>query len=484
MAYDFVSLHNHTDHGSILDGFAKPREYIHKAKELGQSGIGISDHGTLFAIYDFLEAGKEFDINVIPGCEFYVAPQNPDGAKRLSPVFYREDGADKNGKDVSSGGAYLHMTIWAYNRKGLHNLFKLSTLSNDPSRFYYKPRIDFDLLVEHSEGLIVATGCPSSEISTRFRLGQDKEAYDYARRLKEVFGDNLYVEIMNHNMSIDLEKQLLPKQLELSKKLEIPLLATNDSHYANETDHFAHEEILCSQSGSVMSDQVYEKGGSRFAFNGNEYYMKTTAQMQELFPEEDFPNALKSTLVIAEKAQDVQLEFNDNLKPKPFIPEEFGDDDFAYYQFLLDKGFKERYHSGIPADIRERAVRQLEYETQVIHSSDFVGYMLVVTDYLNHTRDSHSVRDKFGNILASPLGPGRGSVGGSITAFVLYISDIEPLRHGLIFERFLSAGRGNTYEICYNNGEREEIIVSDIKKVEGKEKYIHQLKVGDIIEEM
>lgn len=476
MSKNFVSLHNHT-HNSLLDGYSKGDEYIQRAIELGQPGIGNTDHGNLFGIFSFLKESKKAGITGVPGCEFYVAPINPNGAKHLEPVFYGAGGRN----DVSSRGAYLHLTVWAYNSVGLHNLFRLSTMSNDPSRFYKKPRIDFEMLAEYNEGLIVATGCPSSEISTRFTLGQDEEAYRYANQLKEVFGNRLFVEVMNHDMSIDLERILLPKQLKLSKDLNIPLLATNDCHYAHKHEHVAQEEMLCVQSGSRMSEETSDNGGTRFAFDGDQFYMKTAEEMLKLFPEDDFPNAISNTLVVAEMASDLSLEFNPHLKPKPILPEGFTDE-VVYYKHLLKEGFKKRYGNA-SKEIKDEARRRNRVEFEVMHSSDFIGYMLVVHDYLNFTKEKYSTRNELNEIIASSIGGGRGSVGGSIHAFELGISEIDPIKHDLIFERFQSAGRGATYELTYDDGTTETIIVSEKKRriQDGKEDnvYIHQLELGD-----
>lgn len=483
MVNDFVSLHTHT-HCSILDGFSTQDEYIDEAIKLGQIGLGVTDHGNLHGIYKFMNAAKSKGIIPIPGEEFYVAPINPEGAKVQHPVYYGKDGKQNPEHDVSSNGAYLHLTVWAYTTEGLHNLFKLSTLSNDPERFYKKPRIDFDLLADHSEGLIVSTGCPSSEISTRFLMGQDDKAYEYARRLKEVFGENLYVEIMDHKMPIDLETKLLPKQVKLAKDLGIELLATNDCHYAHEHDDIHHEEMLCSQSLSRMSEPTYNQGGKRFAFSGNQYYLKSADEMAELFPEDKYPRALSNTVKIAEKAKNIKLEFDPHLKPKPRIPEEFNNDELAYYKHLINEGYKKHYGSASP-EIKAEAKRRINEEMKVIHSSDFIGYMLVVRDYLTWTEDNYSVKDENGEIIASSLGPGRGSVGGSIHALLLGISNVEPIQHDLLFSRFLSAGRGDTYRITYDDGTTEEIIVSNEKTTINnnikEQKYIHQLKIGDEI---
>lgn len=480
---DFVSLHTHT-HNSLLDGFSKTNEYFDEVERLGQKGLGISDHGNLHGIYDFLQEGKKRGLSTTPGIEFYVAPINPDGAFRKSSVFYGVGGKKAEQYDVSSNGAYLHLTAWAYNNTGLQNLFKLSTYSNDTRRFYQKPRIDFDLLADHSEGLVVSTGCPSSEISTRFLLGQDDKAYEYAGRLKEVFNDKLFVEIMDHNMGIDLERRLIPKQLELSRKMGIPLLATNDCHYAHKEDHVAHEEMLCVQSGARMTDATYDNGGPRFAFTGTEYYLKSAEEMLQLFPEDQFPDAISNSVAIAEMSSDIGIEFNPHLKPKPFIPSEFKDE-VEYYKYLINKGFKEKYGDA-PREVKEEAIRRNKKEFEVIHSSDFIGYMLVVRDYLNYAEENYSVRDEQNRIIASAIGGGRGSVGGSIHAYELGISAVDPIKHDLIFERFLSAGRGATYELTYDDGSTEKIIVSDQKIVETEEgtkarKYIHQLEIGDKI---
>ena len=481
MSNDYVSLHNHT-HNSLLDGYSKANEYIERAVELGQRGLGNTDHGNLFGIFSFLKAAKSAGITGIPGCEFYLAPINADGAKRLEPVFYGP-GGNKAEYDVSSNGAYLHLTIWAYNNVGLHNLFTLSTMSNSKEHFYKKPRIDFEMLSAHSEGLIVATGCPSSEISTRFLLGQDDKAYEYARRLKEVFGDRLYMEIMDHDMPIALERILLPKQIEMSVKLDIPLLATNDCHYAHESDYVAHEEMLCIQSGSRMSDETSDNGGKRFAFSGNQYYMKTAAQMNELFPADTFPNAVKNTLVIAEMASDLSLAYNPHLKPKPTIPPGF-DGELDYYKHLLRAGMRERYGNA-SKEVQEEVIRRNKQEFDVIYSSDFIGYMLVVRDYLEYAKLNHSTKNEQDEVVALSIGVGRGSVGGSIHAFQLGISEIDPIKHDLLFERFLSSGRGPTYVLTYDDGTTETIIVSEKKQLvtdEGKaNKYIHQLNIGDTI---
>lgn len=480
---EYVSLHNHLDKGSMLDGFGKTADYLDRAVELGMTGFGSSDHGSLAIVYDLIQQARKRDLTPVPGIEMYMAPVNPEGAQVKTPVFYGNH--SQRGEDVSSRGAYLHLTMWATNSAGLHNLFRLSTLSYRPENTYKKNRIDFDMLAEYNEGLVVSTGCPSGEISTRFRLGQDKEAYEYAGRLKEVFGDGrLFVEVMDHNMSIDLERKLTPKHLELAKKLDLPLLATNDCHYVMPQDAISHEEMLCVQSNSKMSEPSYDNGGSRFAFNGHEYYLKSAEEMARIFPEDTFPGALTSSLVIAERASDIKMPFNDKLKPVAFLPEEFGNDEVAYFRHLAEEGYQQRYGNADP-ELQAEARRRMAYEDQVIVSSDFANYFIVVREYLQWAKDNYSTMDENGELLVSSIGPGRGSVGGSIMAYLLGISELCPIRHDLIFERFLSAGRGATYRITYDDGTFEDVIASDERPVEldGQlvNRYIHQLSIGDAV---
>lgn len=621
---DFASLHSHS-HMSILDGFSTIDEYLDMVEQNGQKALGLTDHGNGYALYDFITKARQRSIIPVPGVEAYLAPDNPEGAKAKHQIFYGKNGVKSGNNDVSANGAYLHQTIWAVNNTGMHNLFKLISLSNQQENFYKAPRMDFEMLAEHSDGLVVATGCPSSEISTRFLLGQDDKAYEYANRLKEVFGDRLFVEIMDHNMKIDLERKLLPKQLDLSKKLNLPLLATIDSHYAKREHARHHEELLCSQSGARMSDKTYNEGGPRFAFEGNEYYLKSTEEMSNLFPEEDYPNALTNTMLIAEMAQDINLEFDPNLKAKAVIPTGYTEE--SYLKHLIKIGLKERYGNA-DREVKQEAMKRVKEEFEVLYSSDFIGYILTVHEYLDWTKKNYATYDDNNNVIAYPVGVGRGcflpgnkvrtgkgerniekmgeptksgkpftvrtvlthdgtqknvenffiynvenedcieitlenkkvitctsdhkiflkgkgyvearklkvgnellgakkfnvhnefkikkirqfkysgkvydiqvadthnytisdvtvhnSVGGSIIAFLLGISEVDPIRYDLLFSRFLSAGRGATYEISYDDGTTEEIIVSEKKKVRNsngtiKYKYIHQLVEGDEI---
>ena len=295
----FVNLHNHSDY-SILDGYSHPGEYVKRAAELGQTAVGLTDHGNLFGAFDFIKSArnlaKTYDrknhpqtpvfIKPIIGIEAYMAPQNPDGAKCKSPVLYspelkeiierkkqlgytsrkrveRLEGdelqlfkdmeareRELRSMDVSSRGAYTHLTLIAINDVGFHNLIHLTTEASKREHYYQHGRMDFDMLTKWNEGIIATTGCPSGEIQTRLRLGQKDEAYDYARRMAELFKDRYYVELMLHNMPSDLESSMIPKLKQLADDLDLPLLATNDSHYARPEDAIHHEEMLCVQTNS------------------------------------------------------------------------------------------------------------------------------------------------------------------------------------------------------------------------------------------
>ena len=380
----FVNLHNHSDY-SILDGYSHPGEYVKRAAELGQTAVGLTDHGNLFGAFDFIKSArnlaKTYDrknhpqtpvfIKPIIGIEAYMAPQNPDGAKCKSPVLYspelkeiierkkqlgytsrkrveRLEGdelqlfkdmeareRELRSMDVSSRGAYTHLTLIAINDVGFHNLIHLTTEASKREHYYQHGRMDFDMLTKWNEGIIATTGCPSGEIQTRLRLGQKDEAYDYARRMAELFKDRYYVELMLHNMPSDLESSMIPKLKQLADDLDLPLLATNDSHYARPEDAIHHEEMLCVQTNSrgggeggkgfvtmncLKNDDpapdrmisVRQKDGSykqvaqprRFAFQGDDYYLKTYDEMIKAFPEDEYPGAVSNTVKIADMVGD------------------------------------------------------------------------------------------------------------------------------------------------------------------------------------
>lgn len=472
MSKNYVPLHNHS-HYSALDGYATIEEYIKAALDNGMQGIGLADHGTASGLYKFIKQAQKAGITPVPGIEFYVAPENPEGAKSKTPTFYGVGGKKAPNYDVSKG-AYTHMTVFAYNNKGLSNLFKLTSLSWKPENFYFKPRIDTNMLAEYSEGLIVTTGCPSSEVSRRFLLNQDDKAYEYAGRLKSIFGDNLYVEIMDHKMkNEELERILVPKQIKLAKDLGIKIIATNDSHYAFKEDAAPHERILAVSTKAKMSETPKDEGGTRFSFSTPEYYIKSYDEMMSIYDEEIAEEALANTLEVMEKCKGISLEYDPHLRPEIEIPKGFSE--ATYLQKLIYEGFlKKRGHQS--KETQEESVKRIQEEFQVIHSNDFISYFLVVHDYID-----------FAHKRNIGVGAGRGSIGGSEIAYVLDISNTDPIRFDLLFERFLSPGRGSLYQIEYVSGEKEEIAVSARKQLyTGSSKkdrilYVHELNPGDMV---
>lgn len=467
---NYVPLHNHS-HYSTLDGYATIDEYIKAALENDMIGIGLADHGTASGLYKFITRAQAAGLIPVPGVEFYVAPENKDGAKAKRPIYYGKGGRKAPKYDLSSG-AYTHLTVFAYNNVGLRNLFKLTSLSWERQHFYVKPRIDTNMLAQHSEGLIVTTGCPSSEINKRFLLGQDDKAYEYANRLKSIFGDNFYVELMDHKMEDEeLERIITPKLIELSKRLDIQPIMTNDSHYAFKDDHRPHERILAVATQSTMKEPRMSDGGTRFAFSTPEYYIKTYDEMKSLLPEDIAEIALENTIKLTEKCKDIKLSYDPRLRPEIETPE--GHTPVSYLKELIVKGFnKKRAHQS--EEIIKESIKRIREEFEVIHSNDFVSYFLVVHDYID-----------FAHKKGIGVGAGRGSVGGSEIAYVLDISNTDPIRFDLLFERFLSPGRGSLYQIDYVTGESEEVAVSDKKRIYSdagdKVVYVHELDPGDMV---
>lgn len=412
----WVSLHSHSEF-SLLDGYAKIKDYVDTASERGATGFGLADHGTCGGLYELITLCNEAGIQPVPGFEAYVAPENEQGAFVKSPVFYGPNGNKAAKYDVGGNGAHLHLTLFAYNKTGLNNLLKLTSLAWEKERFYQKPRIDTDLLFAHSEGLIVTTGCPSSEVSTRFLLGQDDKAYEYASRLKSVFGENMYVEVMDHNMeNEDLERILLPKLVKMAKDLDIPLLATNDSHYVFKEDAESHERMLSMQTQTLMDEPTFNEGGRRFAFSGPEYYMKTDEEMRALFPDDKYPNAVDNTLKVVEKCEEFKFDYDPHLRPEIELPE--GETPVSYFRKLIDEGFKaKRGHES--EEIQQESRRRIEHEFEVIHSNDFVTYFLVVHDYIDWAHKN--------NI---PTGTGRGCFlpGNEVTLANNVVKKIEDVK--------------------------------------------------------
>jgi DNA polymerase-3 subunit alpha len=414
----FVHLHVHTEY-SMLDGAARVADLVAEVARQEMPAIAMTDHGNVFGAFDFYKQAKGVGVKPIIGIEAYVAPESRHEKKR---VQWASGGDD----DVSGGGAYTHMTIVAENNQGLANLFRLSSLASLEG-YYYKPRMDRELLSRYSEGLIATTGCPGGEIQTRLRMGNYQEALRAASDYRDIFGaSNFYLELMDHG--IDIENRVRTDLLKLAKDLKLPMLATNDLHYTFAEDGAAHEALLCVQSGSTLADP------KRFKFDNHEFYVKTAAQMRELF--KDIPESCDNTLLIAERCN-VTLREGENLLPQFEVPQ--GESEDSWLRTLSHKGLTDRLGDRVtPVHIQ-----RLDYELDVMIKMGFPGYFLVVADLCSHARE-----------VGIRVGPGRGSAAGSLVAYALGITGLDPLEHGLLFERFLNPERISMPDIDLDFDER------------------------------
>lgn len=421
----FVHLHSHSEY-SMLDGAARVKPLIEAVAAQEMPAIAVTDHGNTFGAFDFWQSARDGGVKPIIGIEAYLTP----GTHRSDKTRVRwGDGA---GDDVSGAGAYTHMTLLSETTAGMHNLFRLSSLASIEG-YYFKPRMDRELLNKYHDGIIATTGCPSGEIQTRLRLGQVKEAREAAAEFQDVFGkDNFFCEIMDHGL--DIERRVQKDLLAIAKDLGIPLVATNDLHYVHSSDAEAHSALLCVQSGSTMNDP------NRFQFSGDGYYLKSAAEMRHLFRE--IPEACDNTLLIAERCD---VEFNTSANYMPRYPVPDGETEESWFIKEVERGLHYRYPNGIPDDVRKQA----EYETQVITQMGFPGYFLVVADFINWAKDN-GIR----------VGPGRGSGAGSMAAYAMRITDLDPLEHGLIFERFLNPDRVSMpdFDVDFDDRRRGEVI--------------------------
>ncbi|GGH40333.1 DNA polymerase III subunit alpha [Microbacterium album] len=428
MASDsFVHLHVHSEY-SMLDGAAKIGAMTQAAADYGMPAIAVTDHGNTFAAFEFYNAARSAGIKPIIGLEAYVTP----GTHRSDKSRVAWGSPDQKSDDVSGGGAYTHMTMWSQSTEGMHNLFRLSSLSSMEG-YYFKPRMDRELLQTYSKGLIATTGCPSGEIQTRLRLGQYEAARAAAAEFQDIFGkENYFAEIMDHGLSI--ERRVMTDLLRIAKELDIPLVGTNDSHYTHQHEADAHAALLCVQSGSTLDDP------NRFKFDGDGYYIKTAQEMRQLF--RDHPEACDNTLLIAERCE---VEFNTSASYMPRFPVPAGETEESWFVKEVEKGLHYRYPNGIPDRVRKQA----EYEIGIITQMGFPGYFLVVADFINWAKDN-GIR----------VGPGRGSGAGSMVAYAMRITDLDPLEHGLIFERFLNPDRVSMpdFDVDFDDRRRGEVI--------------------------
>ncbi len=412
----------------MLDGAARLTSMVEEAARQEMPAIAVTDHGNTFGAFEFYKTATAGGIKPIIGIEAYVTP----GTHRTDKTRIRWGTAEQQGDDVSGSGAYTHMTMWAENNTGLHNLFRLSSKASIEG-YYFKPRMDRDLLNTYHEGIIATTGCPSGEVQTRLRLGQYNEARAAAAEYQDLFGkENYFAEIMDHGL--DIERRIMGDLLKIAKDLKIPLVGTNDSHYTHQHDADAHSALLCVQSGSTLDDP------KRFKFDGDGYYLKTADEMRHLF--RDNPEAVTNTLLIAERCN-VTFDTDTSYMPRFPVPE--GETEESWFAKEVEKGLHYRYPGGIPDDVRKQA----DYEVGIILQMKFPGYFLVVADFINWAKD-HGIR----------VGPGRGSGAGSMVAYAMRITDLDPLPHGLIFERFLNPDRVSMpdFDVDFDDRRRGEVI--------------------------
>ena len=404
----FTHLHVHTEF-SMLDGAARLDEMVAKAVGDGQPAIGITDHGNMYGTLEFYKECRKQGIKPIIGTEAYMAHDH----RSERPT--RRGRVDDSGGDTEGGKKlYYHLTLLAENDVGYRNLIQLSSLAFLEG-YYYKPRMDWELLEKYSDGLIATTGCLGGHVLQSLLNGDEKGALDKAGRLQEIFGkDNLFVELQDHG--IQAQRDTNPKLIEIAQKIGAPLLATNDSHYTHREDHESHDALLCVQTGALISDP------KRFKFEGEEHYLKSAQEMRYLFRE--VPEACDNTLWIAERAE-LDITFGDALLPDFPLPAGFANDS-EYLEHLTWEGAKQRWGDDLPPSVMERVA----YELKVINDMGFASYFLITWDLIKYAREA-GIR----------VGPGRGSAAGCAVAYCLWITDLDPIKYDLLFERFLNPSR-------------------------------------------
>ncbi|GAB2976694.1 DNA polymerase III subunit alpha [Amycolatopsis acidiphila] len=453
----FVHLHVHTEY-SMLDGAAKIAPLFAEAKRLGMPAVGMTDHGNMYGADQFYQEARKAELKPIIGIEAYIAPESRFTKK---PVFWgqvSQRGSDEFGEggDVSGGGAYTHMTMLAQNSTGLRNLFKLSSLASLQG-YYRKPRMDRELIAENAAGIIATTGCPSGEVQTRLRLGQKAEAIQAASDYRDIFGaDNFFLELMDHGLPI--ERSVREGLLEIGKLLDLRPLATNDSHYVTKDQADSHSALLCVQSGKTLNDP------NRFKFDGDGYYLKSAQDMREYWDSE-VPGAADTTLLIAERVESYEEVYTHKDRMPVFqVPD--GHDEASWLRAEVDRGLKWRFPEGAPEGYAER----IEMELEVIIGKGFPAYFLVVADLINHARQ-----------VGIRVGPGRGSAAGSLVAYVLGITNLDPIPQKLLFERFLNPERVSMpdIDIDFDDRRRGEMIRYATEKY-GADKVAQVITFGTI----
>ena len=428
----FTHLHVHTEY-SLLDGSNKIKEYVKRVKALGMDSAAITDHGVMYGVIDFYRACREEGINPVLGCEVYVAPNS------------RFDREVTGGED-----RYYHLVLLAENNKGYENLMKIVSRGFTEG-YYYRPRVDMEVLREFHEGIIALSACLAGEVPRNIEKGLLEEAEKAALKYEECFGKgNYFLELQDHG--IPAQSTVNAALINLSKKLEIPLVCTNDVHYTYEDDVEPHDILLCIQTGKKLSDE------NRMRYEGGQYYVKSEQEMKGLFPYAW--EAVENTQRIADRCH-VEIEFGVTKLPKYEVPEGF--DSWTYLQYLCEEGRKRRYPGG-GAEVQER----LAYELRVIKEMGYVDYFLIVWDYINYARE-HGI----------PVGPGRGSAAGSIVSYCLRITDLDPIKYNLLFERFLNPERVSMPDIDVDfEDERRQEVIDYVREKYGEDRVVQIVTFG------
>ncbi|MGH9276587.1 MAG: DNA polymerase III subunit alpha [Acidimicrobiales bacterium] len=408
----FAHLHTHTEY-SMLDGASRISELVAAAAADGQPGIGITDHGNMYGALDFYRAARHAGITPIIGFEAYQAAES------------RFERPARNGLDGDK--LYYHLSLLAETTPGYQNLIQLASAAFLEG-YYRKPRVDWELLERHHEGVIATSGCLGGIVLQALLKGDEEAARRHAGRFQDIFGrDSFFIELQDHGMAE--QRRTNPQLIEIARRIDAPLLATNDSHYTRHEDHVAHDALLCVQTGATIDDP------KRFKFDSDQHYLKTAAEMRKLFAE--VPDACDNTLLIAERAN-VEIEFGKPELPRFPLPDRFATDD-DFLRHLAFDGARQRYGAPVPAEVAER----LDRELGVITEMGLSAYFLIVWDLIRHARE-RGIR----------VGPGRGSAAGCCVAYCLYIVGLDPIRYGLIFEAFLNTGRREMPDIDMDFDER------------------------------
>jgi DNA polymerase-3 subunit alpha len=420
----FVHLHVHTEY-SMLDGAARLGALFAQVDRHGMPAVAMTDHGNLYGAYDFYQRARATGVKPIIGIEAYVAPESRFDKR---PIFWGEPHQKED--DVSASGSYTHLTLLAADATGLRNLFRLSSLASLEGHYRKWPRMDKELFARYAEGMIASTGCPSGEVQTRLKLGQYDQALRAAADLRDIFGpDNVFLELMEHG--IEVERRVRDDLLRLGKELGLRPLATNDSHYVAPADATAHAALLCVQTGKTLADP------GRLKLDGDGYYLKSPAEMRALW-DSQLPEACDNTLLVAERVGDYAEVFaHRDLMPRFPVPE--GETEASWFEKEVWRGMHARYPGGFDEERRSRA----GYEIGTVIQMGFPGYFLVVADLVGYAK-REGIR----------VGPGRGSATGAIVAYALGITELDPIEHRLLFERFLNPERVSLPDIDLDFDER------------------------------